>query len=114
MSKVQCVCEFEQCNSWCVLVLHANPYLCVAIIVQSRSIAEYSNGEGRGWRARLGVCVCMPAVVLTQRVSTAHFCKSISDQSLLVLETLVLLHLLCMDQWVGKGGIVSTGGEGRR
>ena len=59
-----------------------------------------------------GVCVCM-LVVLTQRVSTVHFCKSISDQSLLVLETLVLLHLLCMDQWVGKGGIVSTGVEGR-
>ena len=44
-------------------------------------------------------------------VSTAHFCKSISDQSLLVLETLVLLHSLCMDQWAGKGGIVSGGGE---
>ena len=52
------------------------------------------------------------AVVLTQRVSTVHFCKSISDQSLLVLETLVLPHSLCMDQWAGMGGIVSGGGEG--
>ena len=57
------------------------------------------------------VCVCLPAVVLTQRVSTAHFCKSISDQSLLVLETHVLLHLPCMDQWVGKAGIVSASGQ---
>ena len=57
------------------------------------------------------VCVCLPAVVLTQRVSTAHFCKSISDQSLLVLETLVLQFLLCMDQWAGMGGIASAGRE---
>ena len=57
-------------------------------------------------------CVCLPAAVLTQKVSTVHFCKSISDQSLRVLETLVLLYSLCMDQWAGMGGIVS--GRGRR
>ena len=59
-------------------------------------------------------CVCLSAVVLTQRVSTVHFCKSISDQSLLVLEILVLQFLLCMDQWVGMGGIVSAGGKKSR
>ena len=51
----------------------------------------------------------LPVVVLTQKVSTLHFCKSISDQSLQVQETLFLLPLLCMAQWAGSGGFVASG-----
>ena len=51
------------------------------------------------------------AVVLTQRVSTVHFCKSISDQSLLVWVTHALLSFLYMVLWAGMGGTVSGGGE---
>ena len=52
--------------------------------------------------------LCSLAVVLTQRVSTVHFCKSISDQSLLVRETRVLLYWLCISQWAGMGGLASA------
>ena len=51
-------------------------------------------------------------VVLTQRVSTVHFCKSISDQSLLVWVTHALLSFLYMLQWAGMDGIVSGGERG--